>query len=160
MILTIAGADFSGANIGTNTTVKVTYKGSVTNQTQYIERGTAFNVTITLKTDYTYNSLYITVGGSEITGYIATDNGNGTVSLSIPGNLITGAVSITVNATYNGSGESEPEEPGTGGDTGGDVEISEVIVNITDKFVSIPMENNVESLNASISASLIMYLLK
>lgn len=28
MILTIAGADFSGANIGTNTTVKVTYKDS------------------------------------------------------------------------------------------------------------------------------------
>ena len=119
MILTIAGADFSGANIGTNTTVKVTYKGSgVTNQTQYIERGTDFNVTITLKTDYTYNSLSITVGGSTITGYTATDNGNGTISLSIPGNLITGAVSITVNATYNGSGETEPEEPGTGGGSG------------------------------------------
>ena len=28
MILTIAGANFSGANIGTNTSVKVTYKGS------------------------------------------------------------------------------------------------------------------------------------
>ena len=117
MILTIAGADFSGANIGTNTTVKVTYNSSVTNQTQNIERGKDFNVTITLKTDYTYNSLSITVGGSEITGYTATDNGNGTVSLSIPGNLITGAVSITVNATYNGSGEAEPEEPGTGGGT-------------------------------------------
>jgi hypothetical protein len=123
MILTIAGADFSGANIGTNTTVKVTYKGSVTNQTQYIERGTDFNVTITLKTDYTYNSLSITVGGSTITGYTATDNGNGTVSLSIPGNLITGAVSITVNATYSGSGEAEPEEPGIGGDISGWTEI-------------------------------------
>ena len=118
MILTIAGADFSGANIGTNTTVKVTYKGSgVTNQTQYIERGTDFNVTITLKTDYAYNSLSIQVGTSTITEHTATDNGNGTVSLSIPGNLITGNVIITVNATYNGSGEAEPEEPGTGGDT-------------------------------------------
>jgi hypothetical protein len=130
MFLTIAGADFSGANIGTNTTVKVTYKGSVTNQTQYIERGTDFNVTITLKTDYTYNSLSITVGGSTITGYTATDNGNGTVSLSIPGNLITGAVSITVNATYSGSGEVEPEEPGTGGGSGETPSVPDGTINL------------------------------
>ena len=38
--------------------------------------------------------------------------------------------------------------------------ISQEIIDITDKFVSIPMQNNVESLNASVSASLIMYLLK
>lgn len=149
MILTIAGADFSGANIGTNTTVKVTYKGSgVTNQTQYIERGTDFNVTITLKTDYTYNNLSITVGGSTITGYTATDNGNGTISLSIPGNLITGAVSITVNATYNGSGEAEPEEPGTGGGsepgTGGDVS----------GWTEIPLNTAASSwINATVSAT-------
>ena len=131
MILTIAGADFSGANIGTNTTVKVTYKGSgVTNQTQYIERGTDFNVTITLKTDYAYNSLSIQVGTSTITEHTATDNGNGTVSLSIPGNLITGAVSITVNATYNGSGETEPEEPGTGGGSGETPSVPDGAINL------------------------------
>ena len=137
MILTIAGADFSGANIGTNTTVKVTYKGSVTNQTQYIERGKDFNVTITLKTDYTYNSLSITVGGPTITGYTATDNGNGTVSLSIPGNLITGAVSITVNATYSGSGESEPEEPGAGGGSGTpETPSNAVLLNVNNKTMT------------------------
>lgn len=38
--------------------------------------------------------------------------------------------------------------------------ISREITAISDKFVSIPMENNVESLNASVSASIIMYLLK
>ena len=38
--------------------------------------------------------------------------------------------------------------------------ISQEIIDVTDKFISIPMQNNVESLNASVSASLIMYLLK
>lgn len=38
--------------------------------------------------------------------------------------------------------------------------ISSEISRLSDKIVSIPMENNVESLNASISASILMYLLK
>lgn len=38
--------------------------------------------------------------------------------------------------------------------------ISDKIMQISDKTVSIPMENGVESLNASVSASLLMYLLK
>lgn len=38
--------------------------------------------------------------------------------------------------------------------------ISSDMVSLSDNIVSIPMENNVESLNASISASILMYLLK
>lgn len=38
--------------------------------------------------------------------------------------------------------------------------ISDNILKVSDKVVSIPMENNVESLNAGVSASLLMYLLK
>ena len=38
--------------------------------------------------------------------------------------------------------------------------ISSNMVSLSDNIVSIPMENNVESLNASISASILMYLLK
>lgn len=34
------------------------------------------------------------------------------------------------------------------------------ITNLSDKTISIPMENNVESLNASVSAGIIMYILK
>lgn len=38
--------------------------------------------------------------------------------------------------------------------------VSEKLMEISDKTVSIPMENNVESLNASVSAGILMYLLK
>ena len=38
--------------------------------------------------------------------------------------------------------------------------ISDSVIKLSDKVVSIPMDNSVESLNASISASILMYLLK
>lgn len=38
--------------------------------------------------------------------------------------------------------------------------ISDEISKISDEIISIPMQNNVESLNASVSASILMYLLK
>jgi len=38
--------------------------------------------------------------------------------------------------------------------------VSDKLIELSDKVVSIPMENNVESLNASVSAGILMYLLK
>ena len=128
MILTIKGADFSGSGLGTNTSVSISYNGNVSGTPGFIEKNTALTSTITIKTGYTYDSISsVTVGGSAISGYTATDNGNGTVTLTIPANLITGKVVVNVNTTAvnTGGGEEdepvtppvEPEEPGTGGET-------------------------------------------
>lgn len=121
MILTIKGADFSGSGLGTNTSVNISYKGNVTGTPGYIEKNTQLTSTITIKTGYTYNSITsVTVGGSTITGYTATNNGNGTVTLTIPANLITGKVVINVSTTATGGGETgggsegDSEQPGTG----------------------------------------------
>ena len=119
MILTIKGADFSGAGIGTNTSVSISYNGNVSGTPGFIEKNKELTSTITIKTGYTYDSISsVTVGGSIITGYTATDNGNGTVTLTIPANLITGKVVVNVNTTATSTGGDEvvePEEPGTGG---------------------------------------------
>jgi hypothetical protein len=121
MILTIKGADFSGSGLVTNTSVSISYNGNVTGTPGFIEKNKQLTSTITIKTGYTYNSITsVTVGGSIITGYTATDNGNGTVTLTIPANLITGKVVVNVNTTANSTGGGEvvdPEEPGTGGDS-------------------------------------------
>lgn len=113
MILTIKGADFSGSGLGTNTSMSISYNGNVSGTPGFIEKNTALTSTITIKTGYTYDSISsVTVGGSTITGYTATDNGNGTVTLTIPANKITGKVVVNVNTTAVSGGE--------GGDTGGD----------------------------------------
>lgn len=105
MILTIAGADFSGANIGTNTSVGISYNGRVTGKPTSIEKNTALTSTITINTGYTYDSITsVTVGGQSISEYIATDNGDGTVTLTIPANKITGRVVVTVSTTANSTG--------------------------------------------------------
>jgi len=126
MILTIKGADFSGSGLGTNTSVSISYKGNVTGTPGFIEKNTALTSTITIKTGYTYDSISsVTVGGSAISGYTATDNENGTVTLTIPANLITGKVVVNVNTTAvstgggtGGDSEGDSEQPGTGGDSG------------------------------------------
>ena len=125
MILTIKGADFSGSGLGTNTSMSISYNGNVSGTPGFIEKNTALTSTITIKTGYTYDSISsVTVGGSAITGYTATDNGNGTVTLTIPANLITGKVVVNVNTTATSGGETggdsegDSEQPGTGGDSG------------------------------------------
>ena len=113
MILTIAGADFSGANIGTNTSVGISYNGRVTGKPTSITKDTALTSTITINTGYTYDSITsVTVGGQSISEYTATDNGDGTVTLTIPANKITGRVVVTVSTTATSGGE-------TGGDSEG-----------------------------------------
>ena len=125
MILTIAGADFSGANIGANTSVGISYNGRVTGKPTSIEKNTALTSTITINTGYTYDSITsVTVGGQSISEYTAKDNGDGTVTLTIPANKITGKVVVTVSttATSTGGGTVEPEQPGTGGGDAGEYE--------------------------------------
>lgn len=127
MIITILGADFSASNIGTLSSYLVRYTGNVTGNVTSVEKndaGTsaknALSATITMKSGFTYESLSVTVGGSTITGYTATDNGNGTVSLTVPANLITGTVVVSVVTTGSSVNppSGEPEEPGTGGGSG------------------------------------------
>lgn len=139
MIITILGADFSASNIGTLSSYLVRYTGNVTGNVTTVEKndaGTsaknALSATITMKSGFTYESLSVTVGGSTITGYTATDNGNGTVSLTVPANLITGTVVISVVTTGTSVNppSGEPEEPGTGGGGSGDIDISGVQIEV------------------------------
>ena len=123
-ILTIKGADFSGSGLGTNTSMSISYIGNVTGTPGYIEKNKQLTSTITIKTGYTYNSITsVTVGGSTITGYTPINNGDGTVTLTIPAEKITGKVVINVSTTATGGGETggdsegDSEQPGTGGDT-------------------------------------------
>jgi hypothetical protein len=122
MILTIKGADFSGSGLGTNTSMSISYNGNVTGTPGFIEKNKQLISTITIKTGYTYDSISsVTVGGSAITGYTAKDNGNGTVTLTIPANKITGRVVVTVKTTAVSGGDpiipDEPEQPGINGNT-------------------------------------------
>lgn len=141
MILTIKGADFSGSGLGTNTSVSISYKGNVTGTPGYIEKNTQLTSTITIKTGYTYNSITsVTVGGSTITGYTTTDNGNGTVTLTIPANLITGKVVVNVSTTATG-----------GGETGGDSDSGETPSIPTTSTWYIDHRNNVSKFTASVN---------
>ena len=118
MILTIKGADFSGSGLGTNTSMSISYNGNVTGTPGFIEKNTALTSKITIKTGYTYDSISsVTVGGSVISGYTAIDNGDSTVTLTIPAELITGKVVINVSTTATSTGGGEEDEPGIGGDT-------------------------------------------
>jgi hypothetical protein len=124
MIITILGADFSASNIGTLSSYLVRYTGNVTGNVNSVEKndaGTAakaaLTATITMKSGFTYESLSVTVGGSTITGYTAKDNGNGTVSLTVPANLITGTVVVSVVTT--GTSVNPPSGGDEGGNTGG-----------------------------------------
>ena len=117
--------DFSGANIGTNTSVGISYNGRVTGKPTSIAKDTALTSTITINTGYTYDSITsVTVGGQSISEYTATDNGDGTVTLTIPANKITGRVVVTVSTTATSGGETggdsegDSEQPGTGGGSG------------------------------------------
>ena len=128
MIITISGANFSGSGISSDSYM-VRYNGNVTGNVTSIKKNgnvAASNLvaTITMKSGYTYSSLSVTVGGATITGYTATDNGNGTVSLTVPANLITGTVVVSVvttgsivnppsggNGSGSGSGSGTPETP-------------------------------------------------
>lgn len=109
MILTIKGADFSAANIGTLNTVsirKVIGRGVVHSIPNFVEKGSSVNWTITLNEDYEFGSYTITMGGEVVNAVV--DGGVMTISIA----NVTGAISISVATTYVGV-EDEPVIPDT-----------------------------------------------
>lgn len=115
MILTIKGADFSLANIGTLNTVtirKIIGRGLTHNIPNFISKGVAANWTLTLSEDYELNEYTITMGGEVITPTVS----EGIMTINIPS--VTGSISINIATTYIGTGDEpvtpeEPENPDT-----------------------------------------------
>ena len=106
LILTIKGADFSAANIGTLNTVsirKVIGRGVVHSIPNFVEKGSSVNWTITLNEDYEFGSYTITMGGEIVNAVV--DGSVMTISIA----NVTGAISISVATTY--VGVAEPEQP-------------------------------------------------
>jgi hypothetical protein len=132
MILTVNGADFSNAHIGETNGYSVLVSGRGSSNTNWVDKGNDLTMSITINANYTYESLEITVGNNPLNSGFDATHSNGTVSLVIPADLITGVVRIKVNATSTNTGsgttppvtpDPEPEEPGTGGDISGWTEI-------------------------------------
>lgn len=106
MILTIKGADFSAANIGTLNTVsirKVIGRGVVHSIPNFVEKGSSVNWTLTLGENYEFGSYTVTMGTETI---IPTVDGS-VMTISIAS--VTAAISISVATTY--VGVAEPEQP-------------------------------------------------
>lgn len=109
MILTIKGADFSSANIGTLSTFVVSKsigRGASFDIPSFVEKNSSVNWVITLGEDYTFGTYSVTMGGEVVTPSVA-DN---VMTISIA-NVI-GNIRITVATVYNGVEElPEPDEP-------------------------------------------------
>ena len=108
MILTIKGADFSAANIGTLSTYVVSK--SIGSGAEYsipstVEKNASVEWTITLIEGYTFGSYTVTMG-SEVITPVVNEN---IMTISIPS--VTGNIRIMV-ATFNENGEpSIPDVP-------------------------------------------------
>ena len=109
MIITIKGADFSSANIGTLSTYiisKSISRGASFDIPSFVEKNSSVNWVITLAEDYTFGTYSITMGSEIIT---PTINGS-TMTIAIAN--VTGNIRITVATVYNGVEElPEPDEP-------------------------------------------------
>lgn len=133
MIITISGANFSASNIGTLSTWNVSKSigaGAEHSIPSYVDKNSAFNYTITLKDGYTFGTYSVSMGGQTITPTVTE------TSMTINIASVTGAIRIEVKTINSSTGEEE--EPGTGGGSG-DVEISEVQIEVTllaDSYIS------------------------
>lgn len=106
MILTIKGADFSSANIGTLSTFVVSKsigRGASFDIPSFVEKNSSVNWVITLGEDYTFGTYSVTMGGEVVT---PTVNGS---EMTIAIANVTGNIRITVATVYNGV--VEPEQP-------------------------------------------------
>ena len=117
MILTIKGADFSSANIGTLSTFVVSKsigRGASFDIPSFVEKNSSVNWVITLGEDYTFGTYSVTMGGEVVT---PTVNGS---EMTIAIANVTGNIRITVATVYNGVEElPEPDEPETPDDMSG-----------------------------------------
>ena len=118
MILTIKGADFSSANIGTLSTFVVSKsigRGASYDIPSFVEKNSSVNWVITLGEDYTFGTYSVTMG-SEVVTPTVVDN---VMTISIA--EVTGNVRIVVATVNENTGEEdgpvvppvEPEEPDT-----------------------------------------------
>ena len=105
MIITIKGADFSSANIGTLSTVtirKTIGRGISHNIPNFIEKGSSVEWTLTLSENYELGAYSVTMGEEIITPVV----NEGVMTISIAN--VTATISISVATTYVGT-EEEPE---------------------------------------------------
>ena len=118
MIITIKGADFSAANIGTLSTYIISKSigsGAVYEIPNFVEKNSSATWTITLNEGYTFGTYSVTMGGETVTPTVA-DN---VMTISIPS--VTGNVRIVVATINESTGEEdnpivppvEPEIPTT-----------------------------------------------
>jgi hypothetical protein len=121
MIITIKGADFSSANIGTLSTYVISKSigtGAVHTIPNFIEKNATATWTITLDEGYTFGTYSVTMGGVEVTPTVV-DN---VMTISIA--EVTGNVRIVVATINESTGEEdipvvppvtpdEPENPDT-----------------------------------------------
>ena len=118
MIITIKGADFSSANIGTLSTYIISKSigsGAAFDIPNFVEKNSSANWTITLDEGYTFGTYSVTMGGVEVTPTVV-DN---VMTISIA--EVTGNVRIVVATINENTGEEdipvvppvEPEEPET-----------------------------------------------
>lgn len=108
MILTIKGADFSAANIGTLSTYIISKSigsGATHDIPNFVEKNSSVNWTITLDEGYTFGTYSVTMGGDVITPTVV-DN---VMTISIA--EVTGNVRIIVATVNENTGEDEPDEP-------------------------------------------------
>lgn len=106
MILTIKGADFSSANIGTLNTVSIRKNigsGITHNIPSFIEKGASVTWTLTLLENYEFGTYSVTMGDITITPTVA----DRVMTISIAN--VTATISISVATTYVGA--DEPDEP-------------------------------------------------
>jgi hypothetical protein len=118
MIITIKGADFSSANIGTLSTYIISKSigsGATFDIPNFVDKNSSVNWTITLDEGYTFGTYSVTMGDETITPTVV-DN---VMTISIA--EVTGNVRIVVATVNENTGEEddpvvppvEPEEPDT-----------------------------------------------
>ena len=116
MIITIKGADFSSANIGTLSTYIISKSigsGAAFDIPNFVDKNSSVNWVITLDEGYTFGTYSVTMGGVEVTPTVV-DN---VMTISIPS--VTGNVRIVVSTINENTGEEdipvvppvEPDEP-------------------------------------------------
>lgn len=116
MIITIKGADFSSANIGTLSTYIISKSigsGAAFDIPNFVDKNSSVNWVITLDEGYTFGTYSVTMGGVEVTPTVV-DN---VMTISIA--EVTGNVRIVVATINENTGEEdipvvppvEPDEP-------------------------------------------------
>jgi hypothetical protein len=108
MIITIKGADFSSANIGTLSTYIISKSigsGASFDIPNFVDKNSSVNWTITLDEGYTFGTYSVTMGGVEITPTVE-DN---VMTISIA--EVTSNVRIVVATVNENTGEDDPTIP-------------------------------------------------